>query len=59
MSSPQILMALLLLILNGIITVVAILTFTRGLATKEDINRLDRRFENLEQRIDRHLENHP
>ena len=59
MSSPQILMALLLLILNGVITVVAILTFTRGLATKEDINRLDRRFENLEQRIDRHLENHP
>ena len=59
MSSPQILMALITLVLNGVITVVAVLTFTRGLATKDDIRRLDRRFENLEQRIDRHLEGHP
>ncbi|RKU06797.1 hypothetical protein C6502_19435 [Candidatus Poribacteria bacterium] len=59
MTNLQILIALGLLLANGIITFVAVLTFTRGLATKDDINRLDRRFENLEQRIDRHLEGHP
>ncbi len=59
MLMSQILIAAGLLILNGVITVVAVLSFTRGLATKDDIGRLDRRFENLEQRIDRHLEGHP
>ena len=59
MTSPQILMGLILLVLNGIITVVAILTFTRGLATKDDINRLDRKLDALNQNFIDHLKGHP
>ena len=47
------------LILNGIITVVAILTFTRGLATKDDINRIETKLESLNQNFIDHLKNHP
>ena len=59
METPQILMGLILLVLNGIITVVAILTFTRGLATKDDINRLDRKLDALNQNFIDHLKGHP
>ncbi len=58
MTSPQILMALILLILNGVITVVAVLTFTRGLATKDDINRIERKLEALNQNFIDHLKGH-
>ena len=59
MSSPQILMALILLVLNGVITVTAILTFTRGLATKDDISRIETKLESLNQNFIEHRKGHP
>jgi CII-binding regulator of phage lambda lysogenization HflD len=42
----------LMLLLQSAVVVVTLLLFTRGLATKEDISRVERRIEILEQRIE-------
>ena len=43
---------------SGLIALVSIINFFRS-ATKEDIRDLREEIRNINQRIDRHLENHP
>lgn len=47
-------------VFSGLTTVAVLITLFRSFrfATKDDIDRLERQFENMNQRIDRHFEGH-
>lgn len=48
------------ILFSGLTTVAVLITLFRSFrfATKDDIERLERQMENINQRIDRHLEGH-
>lgn len=50
----------LVILFSGLTTVAVLITLFRSFrfATKDDIDRLERQMENINQRIDRHLEGH-
>ncbi|MDE0084201.1 MAG: hypothetical protein OXU23_00705 [Candidatus Poribacteria bacterium] len=52
---------ILTVVFSGIVAVIAIVGLLRSfrLATKDDIKRLETSVENINKRIDRHLEGHP
>ncbi len=51
---------ILTVVFSAITTIAVVVTLFRSFrfATKEDIERLERQMENINQRIDRHLETH-
>jgi len=51
---------ILTVVFSGIVAIIAIAGFIRSFdfATKDDIDRLERKIENINHRIDRHLEQH-
>ena len=52
---------ILTVIFSGIVALISVAGFLRSFrfATKDDINRLERHIENINARIDHHLEGHP
>ena len=52
---------ILTVVFSGTIALTSVAMFLRSFrfATKDDINRLERHIENINTRIDRHLEGHP